>query len=93
MSKIRDLMGATVVAPIYDARLDMTIVELKTHILKMSYLDLLLSWKHAPKNDPFFVNEIGVFFKKVLDYKRELLSEEELAKINKLAGKGRYKGI
>ncbi len=88
MSKVRDLVGATNV----DWRLDLTVSELKAEIDRLSYYDLLKAWRNFPKNDPYFVNEIGVYFKKVMRLKREMLSEKAANQISDLIGKGRYRG-
>ncbi len=75
-----------------DARLDMTVGELKRHIDKLPYFDLLYAWRHSPKNDPYFINEIGEHFKKVLRAKREAIGEADAKRISDWVGKGVYRG-
>jgi len=35
-----------------------------------SYYDLLLKWRFSPSGNPFFADECGKYFKKVMEEKR-----------------------
>ncbi len=75
-----------------DKRLEMTVGELKKHIDGLTYFELLWAWRHSDKNDPYFVNEIGEHFKKVMALKRSLLMDHQIQVIESSVGKGRYRG-
>lgn len=89
--KIHELMKIDA-AEFADKRLQMTVAELVAHIKGMTYFELLWAWRHAPKNDPFFINEIGETFKQVMRVKRLMIFEAEASKTSKLVGKGTFRG-
>jgi hypothetical protein len=53
---------------------------------------MLACWRHLPKNDIYFLGDIGLRFKEQMKLKKAKLSEAEVNRISKMVGLGKYKG-
>lgn len=67
-------------------RAEMTKEELIHWIDSASYEELLRKWRFAPAGDPFFRNEVGVYYCSVLHRKREEIGPEKHAAVSKRVG-------
>lgn len=50
------------------------------------YKDLLRKWRFAPAGDPFFQNNMGIYYAANLGLKAQTLTEEQKAAISKDIG-------
>jgi hypothetical protein len=64
----------------------MTQDEMIAWIDNASYYDLLSRWRFSAAGDPFFIEEVGNHFTKVMKEKRNELSQEECSRISKQIG-------
>ena len=64
----------------------MTDDEMKEWIDNASYEELLGKWRRAPTGDPFFIGEIGDYFKKAMDAKRDMIGDAEAVQASKNIG-------
>jgi len=60
--------------------------ETKKLIDEMSFEEMFRKWRFTPTGDFLFRDEIGKYFVKVFNEKRELLTDEEYTTISKRLG-------
>lgn len=58
----------------------------KEWIDQASYYDLLFKWRFAHVGDPIFIGDVGEYFGKVINKKREEIGNDEHVKISKMIG-------
>jgi hypothetical protein len=59
---------------------------MKKWIDEASYTGLLRKWRFAEAGSPFFVGEMGSYYAKVMEEKKNKLSSEEQVSISKFIG-------
>lgn len=64
----------------------MTDEEMLDIIDNMDYFSLLRRWRFSKVGDPFFQGDVGKYYAKRLNRIREVIGEEEAARISKLIG-------
>ena len=62
--------------------------ELTETIDNMTYRELLSKWRFAPTGDPLLQGDIGKYYSKVMNEKKELLTDGEHSRISKSIGWG-----
>jgi len=62
--------------------------ELFKMIDKMSYYEMLYKWRYESTGSPWARGEVGLYFKKNMDKKKQELSEGEHVRISKEIGWG-----
>lgn len=60
--------------------------EHKEWIDNASYTQLLSKWRFAPMGDPYFMDDTGEYFAKVMNEKKQQLSNSEQVKTSKSIG-------
>lgn len=60
--------------------------EQKSWIDNANYESLLSKWRFSPSGDPFFQRDTGDYYAKVMEEKRDALSQEEQVQISKKIG-------
>jgi len=64
----------------------MTSEEMKNWIDNASYKELLYMWRFEPVGSPFFIGEMGDYYARKLNQKREEVGAEEAVKASKSIG-------
>lgn len=64
----------------------MITTEQKEIIDSMSYSQLLRKWRFAPAGDEFFIGEVGDYYQKVMDEKRQIIGVTAAVRASKEIG-------
>jgi hypothetical protein len=60
--------------------------EHKDWIDNASYQQLMSKWRTAPVGDPFFMDDTGEYYAKIMSEKRNMISSSEQVSISKNVG-------
>lgn len=61
-------------------------ISMKKWIDNASYEALLSKWRSAPVGDPYFIDEIGIYYEDVLSRKRTEVGHDEAVRASKNIG-------